>query len=84
MWKLNVHDLVFSRSISDGPSGEPNLQPPTTERHSGEKVTLRCINLDNDGNPDCDVYTWNKTEGNGEVSLPQTQTLEFIMDESWA
>ena len=45
-----------------------------------EKAMLTCDNPHDDGNPDCNIYAWNKLEGN-EGTLPNTKTLEFIMEE---
>ena len=45
-------------------------------KHTGEMVVLTCNNPDDDGNPDCDIYTWN-IEGNDGIPLPTSKTLEF-------
>ena len=47
-------------------------------------MVLTCNNPDEDGNPDCDIYTWNRIEGSDGISLPTYKTLEFKMDESRA
>ena len=47
-------------------------------------VVLLCNNPDDDGNPDCDLYTWDRVEGSDGNPLPTSKSLEFIMDEYWA
>ena len=69
----------------DGPSGKPDVDPPSLSKHVDEKVILTCVNPTEDGNPDCDIYTWNKIEGIYRIPLFSTsKRLEFIMEESWA
>ena len=66
--------------FSDGPSGKPVAEPTTSSKHEGQEVILTCNNPNDDGNPNCNIYTWNKLEGNQDT-IPKTKTLEFIMDE---
>ena len=56
---FNYCDKIFS----DSPTGKPNVEPTTSSKHTGEQVVLLCNNPVDDGNPDCDVYTWNRVEG---------------------
>ena len=89
---LKLHEEHFLQIInvdktylfSDGPTGEPSVVPTTSSKHTGEIVVLLCNNPDDDGNPDCDVYTWDRVEGNDRNHSPTSKTLEFIMDESRA
>ena len=71
--------------FSDGPTGKPDVDPLSLSKHAGEQVVLTCVNPIEDGNPDCDIYTWNKIEGIYRIPLFATsKRLEFIMEESWA
>ena len=49
-----------------------------------ETVVLTCNNPDDDGNPDCNVYTWNKIEDSDRIVFNETKTLKFEMEESRA
>ena len=69
-------------NVLDGPTGQPNVEPITSSKHAEEKVVLTCNNPVDDGNPDCDVYTWNWMEGSNAIHLPTSKTLEFLMDET--
>ena len=69
--------------MSDGPEGKPDLQPMRREEYEGEAVILTCFNPSDDGNPNCDMYTWSRVEGNP-GDLPNTQVYTFTMDESHA
>ena len=69
----------------DGPSGKPDVDPQSLSKHAGEQVVLTCVNPTEDGNPDCDIYTWNKIEGIYRIPLFATsKRLEFIMEKSRA
>ena len=74
--------LLFYNS-SDGPTGKPDLRPSEVKQYADRDVTLTCNNPTDAGNPNCDVYTWNKLEGTSE-NLPNTQEYTFTMDESRA
>ena len=74
---FNYCDKIFS----DGPTGKPNVEPTTSSKRTGEQVVLLCNNPVDDGNPDCDVYTWNRVEGSDGIPLPVSKTLEFTMNE---
>ena len=65
-------------------AGNPNVVPTNVSVHVEENVVLTCNNPEEDGNPDCDNYTWNRIEGSDGLSLPTSQILEFKMEESWA
>ena len=68
---------------SDGPIGKPDLQPPKQVKYQDEIVVLTCNNPTDDGNPNCDLYTWNKLEGNP-GDLHTTKIYTFTMNESHA
>ena len=70
--------------LSDGPTGHPNVDPFVISKHAREIVVLTCNNPEEDGNPDCDIYTWNRIEGSDGIPLPTSKILEFKMDESRA
>ena len=69
--------------ISDGPTGRPYLKPIKSYKQTDEKVVLTCNNPIDDGNPDCDIYTWKRIEGSDGILLPVSKILEFRMNESW-
>ena len=71
-------------NVLDGPIGQPNVEPIISSKPEDEKVVLTCNNPVDDGNPDCDIYTWNRVEGSEGISLPETKILEFKMNNSWA
>ena len=58
--------------------------PDSSSKHVGQKVNLTCNNPEEDGNPDCDIYTWNRIEGSDEILLPKSKILTFKMEESRA
>ena len=70
--------------VSDGPIGSPHLEPITSSKHGEESVVLTCNNPDDDGNPDCDIYTWKRIGRSDVIPLPSFQTLEFLMEENRA
>ena len=70
--------------FSDGPTGRPHLEPTTSSKQVEETVALMCNNPVDDGNPDCNIYTWNRVEGNDGIPLPTSNTMVFIMEESRA
>ena len=51
-------------------------------KYVGEIVVLTCKKPVEDGNPDCYIYTWNRIEGNEGITLPTSNTMVFVMDES--
>ena len=67
----------------DGPSGHPYLEPIKSFKQMEEKVALTCNNPIDNGNPDNDIYTWNRIEGGDPIPLPPSNNLEFRMNESW-
>ena len=70
--------------LSDAPTGVPSVVPSVTSKYTREIVVLTCNNPEEDGNPDCDIYTWNRIEGSHGSPLSISKTLEFIMNESRA
>ena len=60
------------------------MDPPLISKYAEEKAILTCINPIDNGNPNCDVYTWNRVEGDDGIPLTTSKTLEFIMEESRA
>ena len=70
--------------FSDGPTGPPHLEPATSSKHMEENVILICNNPVDDGNPDCDDYTWKRIGRSEVIPLPMSKTLEFLMEENRA
>ena len=66
--------------FSDGPTGRPVLQLAKSELYVGEIVVLTCNSPSDDGNPDCNVYTWTRLEGNHGY-FSNTNTYKFTMNE---
>ena len=62
--------------FSDGPTGPPHLEPSTSSKHMEENVILICNNPVDDGNPDCDDYTWKRIGRSEVIPLPMSKTLE--------
>ena len=58
------------------------MDPSSLSRHVDEMVVLTCLKPTDDGNPDCDIYTWNRVEGNDGLSFPTSKILRFKMEES--
>ena len=58
--------------------------PDSSSKHVGQTVNLICNNPEEDGNPDCHIYTWNRIEGSDGIPLPTSKILTFKMEESRA
>ena len=70
--------------FSDAPTGVAYVVPSVTSKYTREIVVLTCNNPEEDGNPGCNIYTWNRIEGSDGTILPTSNTMVFTMDESWA
>ena len=90
MFKYFQYELEIKKErlllivLSDAPTGVPSVVPSVTSKYTREIVVLTCNNPEEDGNPDCDIYAWNRIEGSHGIPLSISKTLEFIMNESRA